>query len=326
MMTGRYIVYGGELSYFTRKLEAALIFYGIDYEIRAKTPDIRELVETRAGTHQVPVLHTPENWMIADTTPLLSLLDARLPHRRLFPAGPLGVLVHVVEEYFDEWIARTMVHYRWHYPASAEFASLRMAAGNAEAAARVRDWGPRACRATGTDSETQQRAAEAEYARILAAMESQLAETPYLLGDRPTAVDCVLLGGLRAHTNMDPDPKAVTAGYPRVVAWSEGGADGWDGSGTLAPFPESTAFARFVLTEMVETYQPYVLANRDAQSAGAKAFHARVYDEDVSYLSRPYPEQSRQMIVDRIENQLSTEEREVIRGWLDAVGLRTVFA
>lgn len=50
-MTGAYIVYGGELSYFTRKLEAGLIFYGIDYEIRAKTPDVRELVETRAGTN-----------------------------------------------------------------------------------------------------------------------------------------------------------------------------------------------------------------------------------------------------------------------------------
>ena len=135
-MHSKYIVYGGELSYFTRKLEAALIFYGADYEIRSKTPDIAADVESRSGTHQVPVLHTPDNWMIADTTPLLHLLDTRFPARRLFPAGPIGVLVHVLEEYFDEWIARTMVHYRWHYARSAEFASLKMARGNAEAAAR----------------------------------------------------------------------------------------------------------------------------------------------------------------------------------------------
>ena len=77
-----YIVYGGELSYFTRKLEAALIFYGINYEIRPKTPENREEVEVRSGTHQVPVLHTPENWMIGDTTPLLQLLDGRYPARR----------------------------------------------------------------------------------------------------------------------------------------------------------------------------------------------------------------------------------------------------
>jgi glutathione S-transferase len=325
-MTGTYTVYGGELSYFTRKLEAALIFYGADYRMQSKTPENRADIEQRSGTHQVPVLHTPENWMIADTTPLMSLLDARYPARRMFPTGPEGVLVHVLEEYFDEWVARTMVHYRWHYPASAEFASLKMAAGNAEAARTVREWGPRACRATGTDSEQQQRAAEAEYQRILAAMEAQLAESSYLLGNRPTAVDCVLLGGLRAHTNMDPDPKEVTAGYPRVIAWSDGAADGWDGSGELAPFPDSTPFARFVLAEMKATYRPYVLANRDAQAAGAKAFHAHIYEEDVSYLSRPYPERSRQMIRDRIHNQLSTDEQIPVLDWLDRAELAESFA
>ena len=324
-MNSKYIVYGGELSYFTRKLEAALIFYGADYEIRRKGPDNAADIESRSGTHQVPVLHTPENWMIADTTPLIHLLDTRFPARRLFPAGPIGVLVHVLEEYFDEWIARTMVHYRWHYERSAEFASLKMAGGNAEAAARVRDWGPRACRATGTESERQQRAAEDEYQRILAAMEQQLGATPYLLGSRPTALDCVLLGGLRAHTNMDPDPKEITAGYPRVVAWSEGSADDWAGAGDLEPFPESTPFARFVLDEMTSTYQPYVLGNRDAQAAGAKAFHVDIYGEDVSYLARPYPELSRHMIVEKIDTQLAPNERDEVANWLRSAGLERSF-
>ena len=60
----RYVLYGGELSYFTRKLEAALILYGADFEFRGKTADVREELEMRSGTHQVPVLHTPENWLI----------------------------------------------------------------------------------------------------------------------------------------------------------------------------------------------------------------------------------------------------------------------
>jgi len=320
-----YIVYGGELSYFTRKLEAALTFYGADFEIRAKNADNREEIERRSGTHQVPVLHTPENWMIADTTPLMQMLDARFPPRHMFPPGPMGVLVHVLEEFFDEWVARVMVHYRWHYPRSAEFASVRMAGGDERAAATVREWGPRACRATGTDSEHQQREAEAEYQRVLQAMETQLGQTSWMLGDRPTALDCILLGGLRAHTNMDPDPKEVTAAYPRVVAWAEGGADSWHGGGELAPFPESTPFAAFVLCEMVGTYKPYVLANARAQDAGAKAFHFDTYGEDVSYLSRPYPEASRQMIVQRIRNQLRGDERDTVESWLSRAGLAECF-
>ena len=321
-MSDPYIIYGGELSYFTRKLEAACIFYGMDFEMRSKNRHDPANIERRSGTHQVPVMQTPENWMIGDTTPLMHLLDGRFPHRRMFPEGPIGVLVQVVEEYFDEWIARTMVHYRWHYPESALFASTRMADGMAEVAERVRGWGPRACRATGTESERQREAAEAEYVRILGAAEAQLGETPYLLGDRPCAVDCIVLGGLRAHTYMDPDPKRVTAGYPRVVAFSQGSADDWDGSGELADFPGSTPFARFILEEMATTYQPYVLANRAAQAAGAKACRAEVYGEDVSYLSRPYPERSRRMILDRIAHTLSDADRDRVTEWLADAGLR----
>ena len=324
-MNSDYVVYGGELSYFTRKLEAALLFYGADYQRCAKDAHNREEIEYRSGTHQVPVLLTPENWMIGDTTPLLQLLDSRFPERRMFPTGPTGVLVHMLEEYFDEWIARTMVHYRWHYPRSAEFASLRMAAGDAEAAARVRDWGPRACRATGTASEHQQQAAEAEYERILDAMERQLSESLYMLGDRPTAVDCVLLGGLRAHTNMDPDPKETVARYPRVVQWCENDADAWSGAGQLAPFTQPTAFAAFVLEEMAATYQPYVLRNRDARQAGAKAFNVEIFGETVSYLSRPYPEHSRQMVINRITNELSEIETQQVTEWLHRVKLHTCF-
>ena len=316
-----YILYGGELSYFTRKLEVALRFYDAPYEFRNKGQNNPQDIEHRSGTHQVPVLQTPENWMIGDTTPLMHMLDERFPKRRMFPQGPLGIAVQVLEEYFDEWIARTMVHYRWHYAESAIYASEIMGGGNAEAAARVRSWGPRACRATGTDSETQQRACEDEYVRILEAMEAQLAQTPFMLGHRPTAVDCILLGGLIAHTFNDPDPKRVTANYPRVVQWCETGAFEWDGEGELAPFPELTPFAAFVLEEMQATYWPYVLGNQAAQAAGAKAFHARIYGEEVSYLSRPYPEQSRLMVTHRMRHHLSSDERGAVRGWLDAAGL-----
>lgn len=316
-----YTIYGGELSYFTRKLEAAMLFYGADFELKRKRDP---LIESRSGTHQIPVLHTPENWMIADTTPLLRMLDARFPERAMFPAGELGVLVHVIEEYFDEWVARTMVHYRWHYSESAEFAATRISGGNKEIAERVLDWGPRSCRATGTESEQQQRAAEDEYVRILEAAESQLKETEFLLGDRPNAVDCIVLGGLRAHTCMDPVPKRVTAAYPTVVEWAESRADTWNGAGEMAAFPSSTPFARTILGEMATTYKPYVLGNHDAQAAGSKAFQAKIYDEDVSYLSRPYPEQSRRMVAARIA-ELGADERDAVNAWLGQYRLGDAF-
>jgi glutathione S-transferase len=319
-----YTLIGGELSLFTRKLEAALIFYGADFISKNKNEGDVALIEARSGTHQVPVLLTPENWMLADTTPILSLLDARFRQRQMFPDGPLGVLVHCLEEFFDEWVARVMVHYRWHYAESAEFAATRMSGGNPAIVERMLSWGPRACRATGTDSEKQRIEVEAEYDRIMVAAEAQLQETSFLLGNRPTALDCIVLGGLRAHTNMDPDPKRHMKQFPTVVNWAEEHADQWDGTGELAEFPQSTAFARVILAEMPETYGRYVTANAESVRAGAKACHCETYGEDVSYLTRPYPERSREMVVNRIAT-LDTDGQSAVAEWLSDTKLSSMF-
>lgn len=320
-MTPSYVLYGSRPSLFSRKLQAALTFYEAPFEFRTDAAE-RQPVAARAGTHQVPVLTTPDGWAIADTTPIIDMLDGRFPKRALFPQGPLGVLTHLVEEHLDEWVARVMVHYRWHYPESARFvAGLMAEPGRAE---EILAWGPRACRATGTETPFHQQAAEAEYVRLLDAADAQLAETRYLLGDRPTAVDCMMLGGFRAHTLHDPDPRKVVERYPRLVAWNAA-ADAWDGGGELAPFPESTPFARHVLAEMAAHYLPFLLGNADALAEGRKAFVVDTYGEAASYLARAYPERSRAMIRARIASRLSAPDREAVEDWLQAAGLADGF-
>lgn len=317
-----YVVYGWQRSYFTHKLIAALRFYGAEWRFEPKTQENSEELRLRSGTHQVPVLHTPENWMIGDTTPLLHLLDGRFPERRMFPVGPLGVLTQIIEEYFDEWIARTSVHWRWNYEENHALLSKDLSRGDEELAREIITWGAKVCRATGVTSEVQKREAEAEYHRVMAAAERQLGHTRYLLGDRPTAVDCIVLGGLRAHFLFDPVPdRALRGTYPAVVRWAEDGADRWDGSGALAEFPDSTEFARFVLAEMAETWAPFVQGNRRALAAGERAFVIPMYGEDVSYLARPYIEQSRRMIQQRVDTELSATERVL----LDRLGLAACF-
>jgi glutathione S-transferase len=273
------------------------------------------------------VLHTPENWMIADTTPILDLLDGRVPARRLFPTGPLGVLVHILEEVLDEWLARVMVHFRWHY---AE--NTRHIVGHAlgrevtlEEASEfpLAKWGPRACRATGTELEFHQQAAEQEYFDLLSALETQLGETSFALGNRPTAVDTILLGGLRAHTNADPLPDL--GAYPRCTAWDGGAADLWKGDGEIAPFPGSTPFASHVLELARNQYAPFLLGNAKALATSQKAFSVETHGQSASYLARVYPEQSRQMVKDRIRLRLDPDERSQVEDWLEATGLSAAF-
>lgn len=320
--TKPYILYGNDLSLFTRKLEAALIFYAANFSKRVNTVEIAQ----RAATHQIPVLLTPENWVLADTTPIMQMLDGRFPGRALFANGLQGLLIRVIEEYLDEWVARVMVHYRWHDPENAEFAAIRLGNGDEQVAQFIASWGPRACRATGTESLHQQQAAEDEYVRLLEAAEKQLKQSAYLFGDRPCAVDAMFLGGLRGHTYADPGPKRKVSQYPKVVNWLEKQADHWDGKGELAPFEKPTEFAHHVLREMPGTYQPFALGNKKAFEQGSKFFVENIYGEDVSFLTRPYPESSRQMIVNYITQHLSCTEQEQAASWLKKVNLLDVFS
>ena len=329
MTAGSYIVYGAPHSLFTRKLETALDFYGADYRsVLKRGSGMESEIEARSGTHQMPVLQTPENWMIADTTPVIDLLDSRFPRRRLFPAGPQGVVVHLVEELFDEWISRVMVHYRWNYPENAETVSRQMGHGDEKVTEYLRNWGPRACRATGTGTPELGEAAEAEYRRLLAAMESQLGETDYLLGDYPTAADCAVLGGLYAHILNDPEPLKMMEAFPRVVAWAEA-QPGSDRGSCRAPGTREivlTPFARLALEILAEAYTPFVVGNGEALREGRKAFIIDTYGIEASYLTRPYPEQSRALLRRRIQQGLEPAEREETLKLLEEFGLSDAFS
>ena len=324
---GEYVMYGPSISLFTRKLESALRFYDAPFRREDKTAENGPDLESRSGSHQVPILKTPENWVLADTTPILDLLDSRIPARRLFPLGPLGVVVHVVEEILDEWIARTMVHYRWHYEENIrEVVSQLLGREVSLEEARefpLAKWGPRACRATGTESPFQQEQVEVEYLALMTALEDQLSRTRYAMGDRPTAVDTILLGGLRAHTNADPIPDLCE--FTRVRAWDAEAADSWKGDGELVPFPRCTPFANAVLELGRTCYVDFVLGNAAAVEQGAKAFSIETYGEEVSYLTRAYPEQSRRMIRARIRDRLTPKERDQVGEWLESHGLAECF-
>lgn len=300
-MDNGYTWYGHPFSYFSMKLDAALGFYGLPFnKVEVTLATELEPIRKRAGTHMIPVLETPEGWALWDTTPIMFMLDARVPNRAMFGNGLNGLLVHMIENFLDEWLGRTMVHYRWHYPESAEFAAPQLASGNKDVAKGIAAWGLKACRATGVDTPHQQKMAEAEYERILNTAELQLGQSRYLMGNAPCAVDAVILGGLRAHTMKDPAPARLVARFPRVVEWAKSGANNWDGIGDLADINAPTDFAITMLAEMANGFIPFILGNRAALEAGEKTFNARIYDEEVSFLTRPYPEKACQMVNNHI--------------------------
>ncbi len=324
-----YRLYGYTLSYFTRKLEAALDWYGVSYEFLIKTPDIGPELEQRSGTRQVPVLVTPEGDTLADTTPIMWLLDEHLPNRAMFPMGVMGAIAQIMEEYLDEWLSRIVMHYRWNFDECAELASVALgkeAAPQASGvvAAMLTQWGRKVIRARGLTSPSMQQAAEAEWIRLLDALEGQLQQTAFTLGTRPCAVDAVLLGGLRGHFKPDPVPARILESYPQISRWIDE-ANRWSGGGAILDSLDEAPFARFLLGEMSGAYRTYMIANRLAVETGEKAFVCETYGETISYKTQAYTETSRARTVERLHSRLNPADWKHFTSLLQAYGLADVF-
>jgi len=103
--------------------------------------------------------------------------------------------------------------------------------------------------------------------------------------------------------------------FPRVLAWDAERADAWNGGGEWNSFPSGNPFADHVLTLGAECYSAFVLGNARALEAGEKAFVISTYGEEVSYLTRPYPERSRKMVQTRIRDRLDAAERKQVVDW-----------
>ena len=324
----RYQLYGLRQSYFTQKMHAAMEWYLKDkFDFNIKGEENAEMLEIRSGTHQIPVMITPENWCIADSTPMMAMLDGRLREPRFYPRGVVGALAAVLEEYFDEWSARWCIHTRWGTTEeTAQHAATSMVSARnlppklaKKMAQNVILWGRKASKALGVSSDVQKRECESEIIRIFESFNNHLKDGygPFVFGNAPTAVDCVMMGGLRAHFLYDIYPKELLAEFTLVQEWHDAFGAPISSQSKIVRDPDLSLktlppFVHLILSEMSKGFKNFILGNRDAYENSLKAFVANVYGENVSYLYRPYPEMSRQMLIEKLETHLhSCSEKEV---------------
>ena len=110
-------VYGLTRSYFTRKVTGYL-----DYTDRAwrLEPGGREHAQAAAAGWNggIPVVVDPDDVPTWDSTAIIEHLDTVTPaERSVLPDDPtLRFLVHVIDDFSDEWFYRPAVGSRWSYP------------------------------------------------------------------------------------------------------------------------------------------------------------------------------------------------------------------
>ena len=229
-MNSKYILYGGALSYFTGKARAYLRWKGVDFEERPATAAVyQEIIVPRIGYPMIPLLITPDDEAIQDTSEIIDYFEAREREPSALPEGPRQRLAaHMLELYGDEWLVIPAMHYRWAYNkdfALGEFGKIVDASAPLEArremGAKLAERFMGAVPLLGVTPETAS-AIEASYEALLAELNAHFAKHDYLFGSRPSIGDFGLIGPLYAHLYRDPESgKMMKSRAPLVAAWVE---------------------------------------------------------------------------------------------------------
>ncbi|MEO0501044.1 MAG: glutathione S-transferase N-terminal domain-containing protein [Pseudomonadota bacterium] len=241
-MNERHILWGMPVSLYTGKVRSYLLTQGIPFEERLAGPDFIQNVVPNVGRWIIPVLETPSGDLVQDGAAIIDGFEAEAP--RATPDMPVARAVSALFELFGgEGLLRAAMHYRWSFddqnldfirdeftlPMQGVMPPDQIAPFFESSSGRMRKAGAM----FGVSAETAP-LVEESYGEFLSLFSAHLAETPFLLGDRPSRGDYGLIAPLYAHLGRDPAPAhLMKRTAPRVFRWTErmnrpvvGGGDG----------------------------------------------------------------------------------------------------
>ena len=296
-MTGTHRIFGLELSPYSVKVRSYFRYKAIPHEWIVRSAATMPEFSKHAKLPLIPLVVTPDERGLQDSTPILDHFEALQPDPSIHPPEPeAAFLSALIEEYADEWGNKPMFHYRWSYEADQRSAAERIARANLPDASAAELAGP--CEAIRQRMMSRLRFVgsspatcapiEGSFERQLALLEPHLATRPYLFGGRPALADFGLYAQLY-QCLTDPTPGALLRERaPRVVAWIERMLD----PKAEGPFEPWTALERTLLPllqqEVGGVFFPWTLANARALAAGEKQLSCTIDGHPFSQDTQKY--------------------------------------
>jgi glutathione S-transferase len=284
-MSDVYRIFGAEISPYSVKVRSYYRYKGIPHEWIVRSGETQAESQKYAKLPLIPIVATPEEYGLQDSTPILEKMEALFPEPSIHPNdASLTFLSALIEEFGDEWGNKWMFHYRWAAAAdqtsaaerivktmmpTAEGESLTAMVDNIKQRMRDRVW------FVGSNERTAPQI-EASWNQAVDLLEAHLAERDFLFGARPCFGDFGLWGQIY---NAWTDPTCGGILNERgnsVVAWVErmlepkagGEFESWETlEPTLAPFLES---------QIGRLFLPWSDANATAIETGAEEFSVRL--------------------------------------------------
>lgn len=296
---------GAPGSPYTRKMLAYMRYRHIGYELLIGDQATEGLELPKPKVELLPTFYLPgdsgEIEAVVDSTPLIRRFEDEFGGRETLPENPvLAFLNYLIEDYADEWLTKSMFHYRWYFDADIKKAGsilplwrgLQMSTQQHEAAAAfVADRQISRLYVVGSNDVTAP-IIEASYRRFLKILDAIIARQTFLLGSRPSSADFGVYAQLTQLAKFDPTPMSICLQEaPRVYAWTDviddlSGQDchedGWmrisDVREVLGP----------LLEEIGRVYAPALIANAKALQSGDKQMEATIDGKRWEQPSFPY--------------------------------------
>ena len=293
-----YRVYWDYTSYYSNKFRAYLNYKNIPYKLMQTTSeDYMTKIPELVGMPIIPVVITPDDKIMQDSTPMMEWFEKEYPEKSAIPDDArLAWIMWLIEEFSDEYMVRFAMRTRWGTEASQQTLSSRIARGftyghhteiTKMGSQMILDRqsgfnGPLAI-----EKEEDCQSVDQQLLDLLKILDAHLSEYAYLLGDRPSIADFAIFGPLWAHGFNDPwSAEILEVNAPQVCNWLQEMANIGDTRGCLGreefgDWLDLESELPVTLIQLIsfiaKTYLPQALGYRDAMVSGDKRFTTTVY-------------------------------------------------
>ena len=274
-----HIIFGVEESPYSVKVRSYFRYKKIPHTwiTRNENP---EVYGRHAKLPLIPLVVTPEDTAVQDSTPIIHTFESQFPDPSIHPNDEVTRFVsYVLEEFGDEWGNKWMFHFRWARDVDQIACAKRLAGwANSRASSEQIDAISHQIRSRMVDrvwfvgsNPTTAPMIEESFKEAVSILDTHFANRSYLFGERPAFGDFGMWGQIY-NANRDVTPAEILKPYTNVLAWLHrmlspedlGEFETWD---DLAP-----TLTPLLKTQVDDLFLPWSEANAESIFANANEF------------------------------------------------------
>jgi glutathione S-transferase len=327
-----YRIWQGQCSPYSYKVMTYMNYKSIPYKrVNANMAEL-EWGKQVAGQSIVPILLTPDEQVMQDSTPIIEYFEKEFPEKTTVPENnKLAFIMWLIEDFSDEYMPRMQMHTRWGNEQNRHTISHKISRNILYGipGMQVKDLAPVILNRQSTfnihlglESDEAKANMDQQVLDLLAILEQHFEQHQFLLGFKPSVADFALFGPLKIHLYDDPQSNQILETQaPKTVKWLHtimelGDTRGCVGQTEFGDWidlnngcPESlTALLCFI----AKTYIPLSNATVEAVKAKEKTFEANIYGVSATFSTHQYRAWAFEQVQLRYQHLSDSEQAELL--------------